>query len=544
MRFLVALLAVLFNQTLPQEVRITSSVYTPQPPTIRVQSNLLELGATVRDNHGKFASGLQAADFEVLDKGVPQTIKLFSEQDIASAVTGPPRGAPGAARPVAPQATAPPRTIALFFDDTHTELYGLQKSKQGAGKLAASGLLPGDRAGIFTGSGTVTQDFTTDTKLLLDAIARVGMHHHIGLHGLGDCPTLNPYQAYVINFRLDIETEEAAVNQVCGCISSLCDGPGRPRAHEHVRTVADSVWNQFRHNSTEVMDVLGVVLKYLAAQPENRILVMISPGFATPQMERNKDAIVEAALRAHIVINSLNAEGLTAGMNVRALTLRQTLLSEFMSDISAATGGQFIHDSNDFTGNLRKLSSLPEISYLLGFSPAAAPDGKYHELKVRLVNHSGFHVESRPGYFAAIVSKGPETVQERIDREASSKETLAELPATVQVSAGNSKSGLLTIDVNIQVDANHLKFVEKDDRQVQQLTFVTLLQDGQGHMIAGKEAVMDLSLTPATLADMQAKGIKAGVTLTAPAGSYQVREIVREAVENHMAASNTPVAPR
>ena len=68
------------------------------------------------------------------------------------------------------------------------------------------------------------------------------------------------------------------------------------------------------------------------------------------------------------------------------------------------------------------------------------------------------------------------------------------------------------------------------------------LEDGHGHVIIGKEAVMDLAILPATLADMQAKGIKAAVSLSAPAGSYQVREIVREAVENHMAISNTAVS--
>jgi len=45
------------------------------------------------------------------------------------------------------------------------------------------------------------------------------------------------------------------------------------------------------------------------------------------------------------------------------------------------------------------------------------------------------------------------------------------------------------------------------------------------------------TLLPATLADMQAKGIKAAITLTASKGSNQVPEIVPDAVENHKAIS-------
>jgi VWFA-related protein len=538
MPFLVVFLAVFFNQSPPQEVRIHSGVYTPQPLTLGVQTNLVELAATVRDNHGKFASGLQASDFEVLDKGVPQTINVFVEQDAPAAPGAPANAAPAVAAPVnAPQ----PRSIALFFDDTHTENAGLQKAKEAAEKLITTGLQPDDRMGIFTDSGKVTQDFTNDAKVLLEAVARVQPHPHIGLRGMGNAPTLTPYEAFVIAKHLDFVIRDLKVQEVCSYLPGFCDRNGLERARQHVQDVAEAMWNQFQPNSSIVLDVLEVVLRRLASMPGNRILVLVSPGFPTTGLENRKDSIIEAALRAHIVINSLNAEALVAGMKAKAIGLRQELLSELMSDVAAGTGGRYIQNSNDFEGAIRTLSAPPEVSYLIGFSPAKEPDGKYHELKVRLKNHSGFQVDSRPGYYATAAPKLPDTVQQRIDREASSAETLAEMPATVRVSSVNAEAGLITIDVNIKVDANHLKFMTQDDRRVQQLTFVTLLQDERGHVITGKEAVMDLSLLPATLADMQAKGIKAGITLTVPKGSYQVREIIREAVENHMAISNTPV---
>jgi VWFA-related protein len=554
MWFLIAWLAFMALQTPPQEVRIRSGTYAPQPATIAVQSNLVELGATVRDRHGQFASGLQAGDFEVLDKGVTQTIQSFSEQKAprAPVVLGqaapvvPEKAAPGASPAAAePASAAQPRSIALFIDDTHTENYGVQKSKEAVGKLIANGLQPDDRAGIFTGTGSVTQEFTSDHNVLLEALARVQPHPHIGLKGMGECPRMDPFEAYVINEHLDLAIQQQKVAEVCGCCRACCD-----QALGLVRSTAAVLWSQWQHNSTDVLDVLKVVIRHLGAAPGDRVLILVSPGFPTPKMENRTDAIVEAALRFHIVINSLDADGLVAGFERpggafvakrSSIGLRQELFTEFMSDISAATGGQLILNSNDFMGNIRKLALPPEVSYLLAFSPTKEPDGKYHELKVRLKNHSGFQVESRPGYYATIVPKPPETIQQRIDREVVSTETRDELPATVHVSSANGEGGVITIDVNIKIDAKHLKFVEKDDRQVQQLTFVTLLEDGQCHVITGKQAVMDLALTPGKLADMQANGIKVDTTFTAPKGSYQVREIVREVVENHWAISNTPV---
>jgi hypothetical protein len=73
----------------------------------------------------------------------------------------------------------------------------------------------------------------------------------------------------------------------------------------------------------------------------------------------------------------------------------------------------------------------------------------------------------------------------------------------------------------------------------QQLTFVTILEDAKGNYMEGKEAVMDMNLSSKTRADLEATGIKAATSFLVPRGSYQIREIIREAVQNHLAAITT-----
>ena len=68
-----------------------------------------------------------------------------------------------------------------------------------------------------------------------------------------------------------------------------------------------------------------------------------------------------------------------------------------------------------------------------------------------------------------------------------------------------------------------------------------MLEDASGNYIIGKLSVMDLFLKPATLAELKASGIKAETVFAAPRGSYRIREVTREAVENHFATSSTPV---
>jgi hypothetical protein len=223
----------------------------------------------------------------------------------------------------------------------------------------------------------------------------------------------------------------------------------------------------------------------------------------------------------------------------RTLGQRNLIVQGFLVDATESTGGEFIHNNNDLNRGLQTLAAMPQFSYLLGFSPSDPPDSKYHNLKVTLAKGGNYEVKARPGYFATPTEKPAETAQQRVDRVAASSESLSEIPAAVKVEAVADK-----ILVDISLDAKGLAFVEQNGASVQQLTFVTILEDAQGNYIEGKQAIMDMNLTAATRAGLEAKGIKPVTSFVVPKGSYRIREVIREAVQNHMAASTTPVEVR
>jgi VWFA-related protein len=546
---------------IPGEVRIRGGPYAPPGATISVQANLVELAATIRDRNGQPAGGFTVADFELLDNGKPQRITLFSEVKASHAPEGSlPDDAKGPASVQSaagqPSGQAPPRYLALFFDDTHAESYGLRKSKAAAEKLIGTGLQPDDRVAIFTDSGAVIVEFTTDRQALLAALAKLRSHVERGAHGLDLCPAMTPYQAYVIGQHLDPVAKEVAVVEAIPCRCPDGDEACLRNLPFAVQDVANTIWQALRYQSSNALEVLQIVVRDLAKQPGARILVMISPGFVTGGMERQRSAIIDTALRAHIVVNSLDAEGLLGGGEApealgrrsgarynwteRSQGLRQSLLTEMMADSSAATGGRFIRNTNDLMGALDTLASAPEVSYLIGFAPSEEPGGTYHALKLKLKGKDGYEIDTRAGYFATPPPKPAKGVQQRIDGEALSNETVDEFPAQVRV----VNTGPGAIRVEIGVDAKGLKFARKSGHSVQQLTFVTLLEDAGGNFVQGKQAVMDLALSAPTLADMEAKGIKASTSFSAPKGVYRVREIVRDAAQNRMAVSNTQVEVR
>jgi VWFA-related protein len=181
---------------------------------ISTYANLVELVATVRDRHSHLTSGLQAADFEVLDNNQPREITFFSEQRAQPAGPAPAAGAKHSAAATLQAPPPEPRSIALFFDDAHASMLGVRMSAEAADRLVANNLPPSDKVGIFTASGTVSLDFTSDRKLLLAALTRLRPHPSEGVHSTTMCPTLGPSEAYIIVRHLDIAIEDAAVGEL------------------------------------------------------------------------------------------------------------------------------------------------------------------------------------------------------------------------------------------------------------------------------------------------------------------------------------------
>ena len=215
-------------------------------------------------------------------------------------------------------------------------------------------------------------------------------------------------------------------------------------------------------------------------------------------------------------------------------------MNDVMAEFAAGTGGLFFHNSNDLVGGFAQLAAVPETTYLLAFRPDAEDAaGKYHKLKVRLTAGNAGYVQTRPGYFApASPPADAKTELRKLDQEALAADAMAEIP--VQISGTNGQNGKGRSDAfagdprgSRQIEIHR----ELGDGRRRKLTFIGALMDANGNLVAAKEGAMDLALKQETLARMQASGVNAALTLSAPPGPYRVRVVVQDA-EGKMAALN------
>jgi len=147
-----------------------SIVYAAPPGQIRVQVNLVNLYATVRDKHRAIVTGLKQDDFQVLEDGQPQEITNFTEE------------------------TGLPLTIGLLLDTSGSEEFLLSAEKDAAARFFARILRKGDLAMVmsFDLDVNLLADFTDDRARLNRAINRAEINEGGGGFVVGPLPQRGP----------------------------------------------------------------------------------------------------------------------------------------------------------------------------------------------------------------------------------------------------------------------------------------------------------------------------------------------------------------
>ncbi len=543
------------------EFRWGSRPYVPQQPNaIRVRTNVVQVPVVVRDSTGKALGGLKKSDFELYDNGHQVEIASFTIENSSPAPT---RAAAPAQTvnstdptpaPTTPVAPPTPRYIAFFFDDTSMRVFDVVFAREAAEKFVKTSLRPGDKIGIFTTSTEVSLNFTDNVPKLLETLALLRTHQRKANSGGSACIWMNPSQAFEITQFYDEHSDalDLAMAEKCGGVHDIT-------------IAAQATLSLAEQFAQDTLGVISDVIRYLGRMPGQRMLMLASSGFLTQTLAEKQDRVIDDALNANVMINSLDAKGLVAeisgydeeygpvpidpraGKMLALYDEYKHMNMEVMNDplalLAEGTGGKFFHNRNDLDVGLRDMVAAPEVSYILTFSPAdLKADGSAHSLKVKLANSHGMSIQARRGYLAPAPG-GTETErkQRRLDTSVLAADNPEALPMQVTTEAGTSGAGEPVLKVAVHLDVNKLPFQMQGDRKVERLIFVTALFDNQNHFLTAAQGIMDLRLKKDTLATLSNKGLDAKLSLQAPPGNYRLRQVVQETGDGRLTAISRPV---
>jgi len=522
--------------------------------TFKVNVRLVEVRVVVRDNKGRAIGNLKKEDFQLFDNHKPQNITHFSTESPGSQIVQEETVAtePGEAPP-AKAPNVPERFVAYLFDDTHLEAKYLLPVRAAADRYLST-LAPTDRAAIYTTSGQGGIEFTDDRAQLQDALLHIQPRQLSLTTDLSQCPMMSYYMADLIVNKGDDEATNVAAADALACNfnnSSMYSGAAialAQSAARHTLQVGDT-------ETRLVLARLKEVVRRMIAAPGQRVIVLVTPGFITPDLQYEVQEIIDKAVHANVIVSALDARGLytidplgdiTRGPAPTEIQAQEQLYVEdsehenqlVLMTLSDSTGGVLFHNNNDLEGGFWLVGTPPEYSYVLGFSPQNLKlDGRYHDLKVSLLNGKGLTVQARRGYYAPKPITDPvEAEKHDLEDAVFSQEKMGDIPVELHTQFFKSAENSAKLTVLAHVDIHSVHFRKAEDRNCNELTVISAIFNRNGDYIQGTKKVLTMRLRDETLQRRMAPGINIRTSFDVKPGSYLVRLVVRDKEDKMMSA--------
>ena len=517
-----------------------------------VQVTLVEVPVTVVDANGQPVTGLTAANFELLDDGKKRAITHFDTID-AGTRTRVAAGAP-AAKPEQHEQQRPyMRNFMLLFDTSDSTPSTLNRAREAALSFVTEQVQPTDRVAVATVSiergFELHANFTLDRELLRAMIVT-----------LGDPKQFTP------NDPLRLAAGDFELRSQYGRTQSMVESwqSGRAAlAAEHAADVAREQQRNVREQQRarilrriENLAELGRVLDRVAGRKQ---VILLSMGFdakalhgrenlSSEEAKKEREYIergqiwnvdtesrfgssealttlrqmTETLKRADVVLHAVDIAGLR---NLLDESGERAMSSESLSLLTRDTGGTVFRNSNDLGQNLARMLTQQNVTYILGFQTVGDGSGKFHNLRVKLVNApAGARVTHRLGYY----EQSRATID--LDRTLSAGEILMNsIPLDdVQVRAFAAayprKGGAAQAPVVLEIDGKSLLEGARGNDIPTDVYIYAFDERDVPQDFAYQRVTFDLAKLRTRL---EAKGVKYYSTLLLPPGDFNLRVLVR-----------------
>jgi|GEM_PF-69051 len=499
---------------------------------IRAQTNVVLVDARVTDKSGRPITGLKQEAFHVFEDGKPQTITSFSFENVerlatATDANGPPpvinlANLPASVQPE--QAIQDHRLMVLFFDLSSMQVDDLMRALKAADDFVHKRMTPADLVAVVTYSSvlSVNQDFTNDRSLLDKVIQsiRVGESSALAEAGAtGEAGTTNA------------SGEEVVTQDVSAAF-----------------TPDETEFNIF--NTDQKLAAIQSLAKMLKDLPGRKLVLHFSSGVEKTGVDNDTElrAAVDAANRSNVSLYTVDARGLlalppggdasSASPSGTALYSGSAMHSQFASlhgsrdtlaTLATDTGGKTFYDLNDFDEAFRVVQSENSSYYLLGYTPAIRPDGRFHRIRVT-VDYPGAKVESRPGYFAPKDFRQftREDKEMQLAQAMDLDEPFVELPMAIETAYFRQGDNKYYVVLAAKIPGSAVSFMKKSETHQTEFDFAWRATDSAGHTAAALRDTLPVKLSPETYEQVVSGNfLYEGGFVLAP-GKYQLKVVARE----------------
>lgn len=377
-------------------VSLLSLTGRAQAPVFRTETTVVQMPLRVLDAKGAFVTDLTAADVEVLEDGVPQTISDFTLVDHAARAKRPPTGpvSPTGALSIEQLERLEGRLYVFLLDDYHLSITHSPRAKDLVRGFIRDRMAPGDAAAVVLASGLARQDFTHDKRALQIAVDRV----------TGGFDEKEPRQVRETRAR-------SLLKLIADLSGALAQIRGR---HKTLVYVGPHMGCRVALETARDMDVpLNSAEKYDLSAAAG------FPSTAGEQILCSEQIwdTVRAAVQGNVSVYSIDPRGQYnpsfVGANIdgrggpdpareraRASEPGRPSVLDGFHVLADHTGGFAVTGTGNYREPFDRIVRESSTYYLLAYSPTKpALDGKYRRLQVN-VKREGVQVFYRAGYLA------------------------------------------------------------------------------------------------------------------------------------------------
>jgi len=514
-----------------------SQTQTPQA-TFRATTRLVVQSVFVKDKDGKPIEGLTAKDFIITEDGQPQDIAFVEFQRLATEpmplqAADPQAPVPLAATPaatpttVAPsvltQISAPPsgdiryqnkRLIVLYFDGASMGPADQIRAYTNAQKFIDTQMTTSDLIAIIAfqnGSVSVKNDFTADKAKLREVISILVYGDDQNNDGIPDHP------------------EGSAFGQ------------------------NDAEFNIF--NTDRQLAALQTAVNMLKNLPEQKTLLYFASGLrlnGTDNMAQMR-ATINAAIRANVTLNPIDARGLVAmpplgdatqrspgGLTMFTGGMANQVMNNFQRSqdtlyaLAKDTGGKAMFDYNDLSLGMVQASQAVTSYYIVGYyTTHLATDGKYRRVKVSLNNpqYASADVTFRQGYYGdkAFGNFSAADKERQLEDALMLENPVTEITIAMEVNFFQLNSAEYFVPVAVKIPGSELALAKRRGALRTLIDFIGEVKDDNGYTIQNMRDKLDIPLDKDTAEKLATSPIQYETGFTLLPGKYVIKLLARDA---------------
>ncbi len=498
---------------------------------LRVKSDLVQTDVMVFDKQGRFVEGLQREQFELMIDGQPQPISFFEQTRAGSPQEQ--------ARLAINNNQTPPvtsenrgRIVIFFIDDLHLSPDSLARTRKMLTQFIESEMSDDDTVLLASTSGEIgfLQQFTESRTMLRAAVKRLVYKPYNIRDMTRESAPMTEYMALAIERREDPRIMRFYVKE---CLKGA---PIRYQAiscEVEITNRARMILLQAAQVTSNTYGALEKLMRAASQLPGRKLAFFVSDGFLLDTGPRNAEPrarlhkITDAALRAGIVLYTIDASGLMSGQldatnnvafdangRLEGISLRETAAAQdALNALAADTGGRALRNQNTFGPWVNKILEETANYYLLAWRPSSEEQTSkdFKNISVRVVGHPELTVRLPRGFLktsAATAQKPaeksqPETKspQQHLLQALASQSPKREIPTSLSAIYLDTPEHGIVLTASVQLDGGNLNYEMAEGKRVAAVDVAGLLFDDKGKAIGNFQTRLKINARASDDAD-------------------------------------------